>query len=179
MRVYHRQNRHRRRSYLYADYELELSALSDDYTPHEITAEDLFQEWIPYALKTFPTGIIPIYWSLAGTDGIHDRMPGLLLGPEGSYHRHHDLLCVFTHPIRVDTGEPLRWTHLPVRDEQWNSKRWDKGGFIQEATGWKPSVLQSFVLIDLLIGTFSDTLEVRGADIVSDFLSSLEEEEDR
>jgi len=32
----------------------------------------------------------------------------------------------------------------------WNARRGDKGGFIQEATGWKPSILQPFVSVETL-----------------------------
>lgn len=36
----------------------------------------------------------------------------------------------------------MNWARLPVMDRGWNKTAADKGGFIQEATGWKPSALQ-------------------------------------
>ncbi|MQS05680.1 hypothetical protein FNX48_000345 [Streptomyces sp. IF17] len=40
------------------------------------------------------------------------------------------------------TGEPVNWLRLPVVDRSWNAKASQKGGFVQEASGWKPSALQ-------------------------------------
>ena len=54
-------------------------------------------------------------------------------------------------PVDAETGDELDWLALPVVDKLWNSKRGDKGGFIQEATGWKPSILQPHVFLPALI----------------------------
>ncbi len=43
----------------------------------------------------------------------------------------------FTRPKDPETREPLDWLSLPVVDKLWNSQRAHKGGFIQQATGWK------------------------------------------
>ena len=48
-------------------------------------------------------------------------------------------------------GERLNWLLLPVEDKLWNAKQANKGGFIQEATGWKPSILQPFVYLPALL----------------------------
>ncbi|QDN54307.1 hypothetical protein FNV67_00890 (plasmid) [Streptomyces sp. S1D4-20] len=40
------------------------------------------------------------------------------------------------------TGEAVNWLRLPVVDRAWNATARDQGGFVQEATGWKPSALQ-------------------------------------
>ncbi|NER28870.1 MAG: hypothetical protein F6J89_14840 [Symploca sp. SIO1C4] len=61
-----------------------------------------------------------------------------------------DFLNYFTSPVHFKTGEPLNWLSLPVVDKLWNNQRADKGGFIQEATGWKPSILQPFVYLRAL-----------------------------
>ncbi|MFD8916081.1 hypothetical protein [Streptomyces sp. NPDC059575] len=53
-----------------------------------------------------------------------------------------DFLTHYAHPTRAGTGERLNWLRLPVLDLEWNAKTADTGGFIQEATGWKPSPLQ-------------------------------------
>jgi hypothetical protein len=44
----------------------------------------------------------------------------------------------------------MNWFMLPVVDKLWNSERFDKGGFIQEATGWKPSILQPCIYLPTL-----------------------------
>jgi len=54
-------------------------------------------------------------------------------------------------PVNAKTGEPLNWFALPVVDKRWNTRRADKGGFIQEHTGWKPSVLQPYVYLPSLM----------------------------
>jgi hypothetical protein len=53
-----------------------------------------------------------------------------------------DFLTHYTLPAHAKTGERLNWARLPVLDRGWNETTADKGGFIQEATGWKPSPLQ-------------------------------------
>ena len=61
-----------------------------------------------------------------------------------------DFLTYFTSPVSATSGEPLNWLRLPVVDKLWRPGRGDKGGFIQEATGWKPSPLQPLIHIDQL-----------------------------
>jgi len=41
---------------------------------------------------------------------------------------------------------------LPIADMSWNDERADKGGFIQEATGWKPAILQPYLYLPALRG---------------------------
>lgn len=62
-----------------------------------------------------------------------------------------DFLSEFTWPTNSQTGERLRWARLPVVDKLWNSERGDKGGFIQEATGWKPGPFQTTLHWPLLL----------------------------
>jgi hypothetical protein len=122
---------------LFASWEVDLSAISDNYTPDEITAEELFFIWAEKAIKHYPDGLIPIYWSVRGfPKGISEAMPFQYL--EGS-----DFLTYFSYPIRVDTGKPLNFADLPIIDKYWNTSKADKGGFIQEFLKWKPSPFQS------------------------------------
>ncbi|AGJ59507.1 MULTISPECIES: hypothetical protein [Streptomyces] len=44
--------------------------------------------------------------------------------------------------MNTETGEQLNWLRLPVVDQGWHATADDRGGFIQQATGWKPSPLQ-------------------------------------
>ena len=62
-----------------------------------------------------------------------------------------NFLTYYTWPISSLTGEPLNWLTLPVVDKLWNDGRADKGGFIQEATRWKPAVLQPFLYLPGLL----------------------------
>ncbi|MBH8550844.1 hypothetical protein I8751_00235 [Nostocaceae cyanobacterium CENA357] len=63
---------------------------------------------------------------------------------------HENFVTFFTHPVDSVTGKPINWLDVPVNDKLWNSKRADKGGFIQQATGWKPSILQPYVYLPAL-----------------------------
>lgn len=165
-----RQGTYRAARRLSARYEVNLSAMSDNYTPLDITAADLLREWAGRAARSFPSGILSIYWSVVG-EAISEQLPGIehYYAPD----EERDFLTHFTQPIRTDTGQPLRWIELPVRDLKWNLQRADKGGFIQEATGWKPAIFQPFVLLDHLLG-FDETAEIRGLRELWEFKRSLE-----
>ncbi|WP_406723896.1 hypothetical protein WJ438_03425 [Streptomyces sp. GD-15H] len=54
----------------------------------------------------------------------------------------HDFLTWYTYPEHAETGERVNWLRLPVLDRAWRDGTEDLGGFIQEASGWKPSPLQ-------------------------------------
>jgi hypothetical protein len=62
-----------------------------------------------------------------------------------------DFLKFFSWPNDAETGERLRWSALPVIDKVWRDHSLpvgphaEKGGFIQEATGWKPSPYQPYI----------------------------------
>lgn len=138
---------------LIAHWEVNLSSMSDDYTPDEISAVDLFAKWRPYALKSYPDGRVPIYWFVESPgQGKFESMPFQdWLADE----KHQHFLSFYSWPVDVVTGERINWLQLPVRDFGWNSKRCDKGGFIQEATGWKPGILQPFVYLPSLAAAIS------------------------
>ena len=40
---------------------------------------------------------------------------------------------------------------LRVVEKRWCSKRGDKGGFLTQATGWKPGILLPFIYLESLI----------------------------
>lgn len=65
-----------------------------------------------------------------------------------------DFLTFFTWPVDPNTGNSLNWLTLSVVDKLWNSKRADKGGFIQGATGWKPAIFQPYVYLPSLMNVF-------------------------
>ncbi|WP_229919816.1 hypothetical protein [Streptomyces minutiscleroticus] len=57
-------------------------------------------------------------------------------------YKEENFLTHYRPSIDAATGEPINWLRLPVLDRGWNAATADKGGFIQEATGWKPAPLQ-------------------------------------
>lgn len=122
------------------------SSMSDDFLPDEATAAELWRMWVDrYAVtyhqrepEKYRLGEVPIYWyvTLPSLRGVFEGAP---------YARNalsEHFLTHYTHPVDAETGEPLSFMRLPVLDRGWNATCVDKGGFIQEATGWKPSPLQ-------------------------------------
>lgn len=117
--------------------------VSDDYYSDDTSARELWRIW----RKRYPVderaeerwgkGAVRISWFVGGE--VFEAAPHAI---NLSDYDPETFLDTFTTPIDVTTGEPIQWTRLPVEDKLWNENRADKGGFIQEATGWKPSPLQ-------------------------------------
>ncbi|WP_331756476.1 hypothetical protein [Streptomyces microflavus] len=145
------------------------TTLTDDYSPDEVGAHDLWKRWVDQhadALhKEWPDqyrpGEVHITWGITGPDrnavseyAPHARRypePRLSPAEEKAYRTmfgedggkfQEDFLTHFTHPVHAVTGERINWLRLPVLDSGWNTTRANQGGFIQELTGWKPSPLQ-------------------------------------
>jgi hypothetical protein len=136
--------------------EVDGSAISDEYTADEISAHDLWNLWVnryaDYQHKNDPTnydpGEVRIHWSVAtppGGDGVFELAPhsyDTRATRTSKYMPRDNFNTIYTLPVHAVTGEPLNWMRLPVVERGWNAARGDKGGFIQEVTGWKPSPLQ-------------------------------------
>jgi hypothetical protein len=136
---------------LEAYWEVDGDPMSDEYTREEITAEELLHRWADRYGSDSPNQLIPISWFVWSPE--HNGF-----GPEYMpFQFHHgvpiteDFLTFFTWPVHTRTGEPLNWLTLPVVDKLWRRGQCDKGGFIQEATGWKPAILQPFVYLPSLL----------------------------
>ena len=118
--------------------------ISDDYLGDEVSARELWRIWRErypideQAEARWGVGAVRILWLIAG-DAAYERAPHAV---NISGHDTDTFLDHFTMPIEVATGDPIQWSRLPVEDKLWRDERYDKGGFIQEATGWKPSPLQ-------------------------------------
>lgn len=125
-------------------WELLGDPISDDYLPDEISAGELLEQWLRWIWrkKAFHRDLgvphVPIYWSVLGESAatLEGAPPTDLLDRDTHFG------TIYTHPTEEQGGEPLNWLRLPVRDKLWRSGHADKGGFIQEATGFKPSALQ-------------------------------------
>lgn len=119
-------------------------ALSDDYDSSEVDARDLWRIWRDknpideQAESRWGEGAVRISWLVSG-DASFEGAP---FAVDISGYESETFLDHYTNPIEVATGDPIQWTRLPVEDKVWREDRSDKGGFIQEATGWKPSPLQ-------------------------------------
>jgi hypothetical protein len=134
-------------------FEVDGAALSDDYTPAEITPEGLWRTWADRAVDYSPPppgpGWVGIYWAVRthppewGSQ-VFEAAP-FVPGWEGL----GNFLEHFTWPEDQD-GEPLNWLALPVLDGRWRKGNAPKGGFFQEATGWKPAPLTPYVHVPTL-----------------------------
>ncbi len=136
---------------LVAYWEVDLDPMSDDYTPDEISAQELLRKWAARVSEKYPDGLIPIYWFVESREAAKfNAMPFAYDHFEGKY-KVETFLDFFDWPEHAVTGEPLNWLTLSVCDKLWNRRQANKGGFIQEATGWKPSILQPYVYLPALL----------------------------
>lgn len=103
--------------------------------------------------RAYTDGLIPIHWFVESPGHAKiERMPfQYSIPPLRMSGPLDDFLTFYSWPVNARSGDPLNWLTLPVVDKAWNSKRAGKGGFIQEATGWKPAILQPFVFLPSLL----------------------------
>ncbi len=135
-----------------AGWELVLDSISDDFSPDTMSASDLMRLWVGrIRSRAYPGGLVPIYWYVESEDSrVFELIPFQYEHYVG--HARENFLTFFTWPIHLETNQELNWLELPVMDKEWNVRQSHKGGFIQEVTGWKPSILQPFVFFDSLTG---------------------------
>ena len=127
-------------------WELSYENVTSGCTPTEDTACQVWDRWmkaVDWARQSsrynIPHGAAPIGWT------VHDAAEALPFMGEDE-----DFLTFFTWPTHVHTGERLQWSRLPVMDRRWVETDWTTGGFVQEATGWKPSAFQPWVDVHVL-----------------------------
>lgn len=135
-------------------WEVSGDPISDDYTPDEITAEELLGMWVRrYCPDPINDPWVAISWFVRGAQGTFEAAPFHPLNLDEYWC---DFLTYFSWPVD-EYGEQVQWTRLPVRDKLWRpagkgrAGRADKGGFIQEATGWKPGAMQDRVHVPNLL----------------------------
>lgn len=138
---------------LEAYWEVYLDSISDGYTPHDISAENLLRQWLYRIEETkhdHANGLVPIQWFVRSSAAGIYPMPFAFDHFEGK-QQVEDFQQLFTWPQSTSTGYPLNWLTLPVADKHWNEHQTDRGGFIQEATGWKPGILQPTLYVPSLV----------------------------
>lgn len=120
-------------------YELAGDPISDDYTPDEISATALFDMWADrYRRAGRDPHNVPIYWFVGGL--WEAAMPDLDGRWFGDYF----------FPLRDENGMEIPLAALPLTEKHWIKTAANTGGFIHQATGWKPSPMQSTVDLDML-----------------------------
>jgi hypothetical protein len=133
-------------------WEINGDPITDDYTPDEISAEELWNIWVEHYGKD----VMPIMWLVHGEAKAEFAPPSLqpqlkdFLPDRVMSDDKDGFLAYYPLPVDAATDEPMRWSRLPVEDKLWRPANSCKGGFIQEVTGWKPSPLQSYADIKVL-----------------------------
>jgi predicted GIY-YIG superfamily endonuclease len=137
---------------LWLYWEVDGDPCSDNYSPDEVDAVELWNEWRrdypPDPNEFFGPTAVRIWWFVEGP-GILEAAPAQdSRGIDWMPQRH--FLGSYTWPVDPKTGHPLQWMRLPVVDKVWRTGpipkgAHTKGGFIQEATGWKPAPFQPFM----------------------------------
>ena len=138
---------------LVAYWEVERDPMSDDYTPDDISAEDLLRKWAK-AVEGKHTNDIPIHWFVESPGhGKFENMPFQFNHAADVDAAPENFLSHYSWPENANTGERLNWLTIPIVDKRWNAKQADKGGSIRESTGWTPAILQPFVHLPSLLNT--------------------------
>lgn len=135
---------------LVAKYSIEFTNLSY-FDIETMIPECLFELWLEEARKSSKDGYVNIEW-LVDVEGQRfkpEYMPG-------QFGLESDFLDHFSLPLDVKTGKPIVWHELNVE----SPKSIFTGDFIEEVTGWKPSILQTNVSINFLIEKAKQKSEV-------------------
>jgi hypothetical protein len=135
-------------------WELPNDWITDDYTVDDATPAELWDMWVGSIRQknlsdsALGDDYLAIRWHVRG-DSSFERAPFQRWLPE---ENPKDFLTYYSWPENAASNEELNFLRLPVRDKLWRPGRGDKGGFIQELTGWKPSPLQSHVRLEIFKG---------------------------
>ncbi len=124
------------------------------YPPGQLSIETLFKLWFQEAHHYFFYDWVWIDWFIRCPEvGIIEP------APFQSRYQHHpgkpSFLTKFTYPYDLDTHDRLQWSKVPVAPLMWTPEQWDSSGFIQQATQWRPGLLQPTVDLGWLKQCFS------------------------
>lgn len=138
--------------------ELDGDHLTDEYVPADITAPELWAMWVKKFADAqhkarpddYDPGEVRIHWTVTtpSRGNVFELAPhsyDTRAARTSPYTPHDNFGTIYNPPVHAVTGEPMNWLRLPVLDRGWNDTVGNKGGFIQEVTGWKPSPLQPTV----------------------------------
>ncbi|MBY5948780.1 hypothetical protein [Photobacterium rosenbergii] len=130
-----------------AKYEVNFTDWACSYAG-ELDVNELFDWWVEEARQHYPSGYIDIQWFVS----LYDQpFKPEFFPEEDSLPWENDFLDYFSHPVEIETGESVNWASLPVIHPRWDDECKQAGGFIEQVTGWKPTLLQSRVSIDSLV----------------------------
>ncbi|WP_108718596.1 hypothetical protein [Miniimonas sp. S16] len=146
-----RRTNHRFKCPLFLTWEIWNDPITDNYTPDEATAEELLAQWTKSlpderTEALFGPGAVGISWFVTGKP--FEAAPFQMRRYQAD---EEDFLTHYTWPEHPVTGERLNFNRLPVEDKLWRDGRANKGGFFQEATGWRPAALQPVVWVGAVL----------------------------
>lgn len=124
----------------------EAASISDNNTQEDMSARQALTVWLE---RLEGATAIPISWAVSG-QGIYEKAP--FCPPDADDPAPENFLTFYTWPVHAATGQRLLFTQLPVADETWEPGL-DRGkaGFVQAATGWKPSPLQQTMDLEIIL----------------------------
>jgi hypothetical protein len=138
-------------SRLWLKWELDGSRISDDYTPDNTDAASLWRVYVEHVhwWDSFQDsgGWVSVAWFVQG-ESTFEEAPFVTPATTGG----EPFVFAegwaddrgrpgFTWPHQAGSGERLNWLRLPVPDQRWTPGTADKGGFVQEVSGWRPTPL--------------------------------------
>lgn len=125
-------------------WEIDYETITDDYDYDEADEFELFRWWsrLLESKGRTSTSQLPIWWSVSGPTTAEFAEQSSEW-PDGPYF---DKYYYLSSP----NGSHIPVHCLPVADKKWTASQMDKGGFIQQATQWKPTPLQQFAPFGLL-----------------------------
>jgi hypothetical protein len=130
-------------STLTAYWEVEFSAIQNEYPSSKFSAIEIFNFWIEHITKYSDSNLLLITWQLENED-----MPYQHCRKETG----EDFLTYYTHPIYLKTGKKVNFLDIPVANYLSNRhKATYNSEFIQKVTGWKPSILQPYIYLPALL----------------------------
>lgn len=134
------------------DWELrDAGHFSENWVPSEVDAAGLLRLWAAHAGRD--GDLLTISWWVVmerrfGRQREIDRWP--VATPAAVLGR-SSFSDIFSTPLSERTGDVVEWDRIAVVDKSWVRGRTDPGGFVQEATGWKPAPLQRSVRLGALL----------------------------
>ena len=154
------QSGNERRGQLQLVYEVMGDPISDDYNARWESAEYVFNQWVDWydriwsrekvkGSARYPRQCVPISWFVVGCAVFEAAQP-TYLSLDGD-HRCEWFGDFYTRPYSLRTGAPIKsMKEIPVEQKRWSPGLSHKGGFITEATGWRPFPLQRWVDLEQL-----------------------------
>jgi hypothetical protein len=137
--------------------EIDCSACVDDV--YDLSGEEQLDYYVDYIRARHPdwweADAVPICWSVRG-DGVFEEAPNN--APYGPTDNGENFLTFWTPPVDAETGEPLNWWRLPVRNMRFPA--------FAKALGWLPSPFQEFAPLRSIVmnaATAIHSLQSKGA----------------